>query len=253
MYDIERQNKILEILREKKSVSVNKLAEMLFASGATIRRDLSKMEQKGLVIRTFGAVMINTAPSNREVSFELREKTNIIEKRMLCQKAVDFIKNNSTIFIDSSTTLLHIVPYLNNFVNLTIITNGLFLANSLINNTKHNVIVLGGTIQPSTNSILGSMAIQSVSRFHADTCLISCSGIDLEFGLSELTIDSAELKKYMVLNANEVICLADSTKFNKRSLVKSCDISDIDILICSKEFTEEETKFIKQHKTKIVK
>ena len=185
MYDIERQNKILEILGEKKSISVNELAELLFASGATIRRDLSKMEQKGLVIRTFGAVMLNTSPSNREISFELREKTNIIEKRMLCQKAVDFIKDNSTIFIDSSTTLLHIVPYLNNFLNLTIVTNGLFLANSLINNTKHNVIVLGGAIQPSTNSILGPMAIQSISRFHADTCLISCSGLDFDFGLSE--------------------------------------------------------------------
>ena len=247
MYDIERQNKILEILAEKKSISVNKLSELLYASGATIRRDLAKMERKGLVVRTFGAVMINARTTNKETSFEFREKTNIIEKRTLCQKAVEFLKDNSTLFIDSSTTLLHIVPYLNNFTNLTIITNGLFIANEIINQTKHHVIVVGGTIQPNTNSILGPLAHLCLSRFHADVVLMSCGALDFSFGLSESSVDAAEFKQCMIENADRVIVLCDESKFHHRALFQTCQIDKIDVLISEKKYTEEEKKLLAQN------
>lgn len=252
MYDIERQQKIIDILNEKKTISVNKLSEMLYCSGATTRRDLVRMEQKGLVTRTFGAVMLNANSSNRETSFELREKNSISEKRSLCQKAVDYIKNNSTIFMDSSTTLLHIVPFLKNFTNLTIITNGLVIANEIIYQTKHSVIVIGGMVQPNTNSILGSMALTDLQRFHADLTLISCGGIDSNFGLTESTIDSAEIKKYMVNNADMAICLFDSTKAQTRKSFKTCEIEDLDLLITSKDTDKEFLSLFKDKNIKIV-
>lgn len=252
MYDIERQQKILDILSERKTISVNKLSELLYCSGATTRRDLVRMEQKGLVTRTFGAVMLNANASNRETSFELREKNSISEKRILCQKAVDFIRNNSTIFMDSSTTLLHLVPFLKNFTNLTIITNGLVIANEIIYQTKHSVIVVGGMVQPNTNSILGSMALSDLSRFHADLTLISCGGIDLDFGLSESTIDSAEIKKYMVNHAEESICLFDSTKTQKKKSFKTCQIEDIDILIPSRDCEKNFLEGLKEKNIKVI-
>lgn len=254
MYDLERQNKILELLQDKKSISVNKLSEMLFASGATIRRDLSKMEQKGLVVRTFGAVMLNPNPANRETSFELREKSNIVEKRMLCQKAVDYIKDNSSIFFDSSTTLLHIVPHLNNFTNLTIITNGLFIANEIITKTKHHVIICGGDIQVNTNSILGPLAYLYLGRFHVNLAILSTAAISLEngYGLSESTIDSAEIKKIMASNADKVICLADASKFNNKSLFKSISLEQVNVIISSFKLTPEEEELMKQKNVSFV-
>ena len=247
MYDLERQNKILEILSDKKTISVNKLAQMLFASGATIRRDLSKMEQKGLVVRTFGAVTLNQNPSNKETSFELREKTNIVEKRALCQKAVNFIKDNTSIFFDSSTTVLHIVPYLNNFSNLTIITNGLFIANEIINNTKHRVIICGGEIQANTNSILGPMAYDTLNNFHVDLAIVSTAGlvIDDNVGFTETTIDSSKIKNIMAKNSDKVICLVDLTKVHKQSLYKSISLNDVDMIISTYDLNEKESKFLK--------
>ncbi len=246
MYDLERQNKILEILKEKKSISVNKLTDVLFASGATVRRDLAKMEQKGLVVRTFGAVMLNPNPTNNETSFELREKSNVVEKRILCQKAVEYIKDNSSIFFDSSTTLLHIVPYLNNFTNLTIITNGLFIANEIIMKTKHRVIICGGEVQANTNSILGPMAYDSIGKFHVDLAILSTAAITIDsfYGFSESTVDSAKIKKTMADNASLVVCLADNTKFNNKSLYKSLNFNDVDVLISTYEPNEEEMKVL---------
>ncbi|HKL72769.1 MAG TPA: DeoR/GlpR family DNA-binding transcription regulator [Candidatus Onthovivens sp.] len=249
MYDLERQDRIIEILKEKNSISVNKLANILFVSGATIRRDLSKMEQKGLVVRTFGAVILNPNPSNRETSFELREKTNVVEKRLLCQKAADMIIDNTSIFFDSSTTLLHIVPYLNNFSNLTIITNGLFIANEIITKTKHRVIICGGEIQANTNSILGAIAYDSLNNFHVDLSIVSTAGVVLkkDEGFSESTVDSAKIKNILAKNAQKVICLVDATKINTNSLYKSIELGDVDVIISTYELTKEEKELLENN------
>lgn len=248
MYDIERQQKILEILKSNKTYSVYKLANELYVSGATIRRDLAKMEEKDLVIRTFGAVMINPAPTNKETSFELREARNLSEKRSICQRIIPFIKDNSSIFIDSSTTLLHIVPFLQNFHNLTIITNGLFLAHEIINQTSFHLILTGGEIQTNTNSMLGPISYNTITNFHADICLMSCAAIENDFGISEPTVDAAALKKLMVNNSDLVILAADETKFNKKSLYATCSLNDMDVLITNKKFTDEEKNFYKDKK-----
>ncbi len=252
MYDLERQNKILELLKNNKAVSVNKLAQLLYASSATIRRDLTKMEQKGLVTRTFGAVMINANPSNTEKAFELREKSNIVQKRSLCQRAVDLIRDNSSIFIDSSSTLLHIVPYLNSFSNLTIITNGLVIANELINQTKHSVIICGGQVQPNTNSMLGALAFASLRKFHTDLSLISTAALDFQSGFYELTIESSELKKVLISNSDKTVVLCDESKINKRSLYQCCDLGDVDTIISDYVLTKEDEKLINKSKVEFV-
>lgn len=253
MYDIERQQQILEILDQQNSIAVNKLADMLFVSQATIRRDLTKMEQKGLVIRTFGAVLKNTSLPNNETSFELRESANKVEKRLLCQRCAEFLKSNSIIFIDSSTTLLNIVPYLNDFDNLTVITNGLFIANEIVNKTKHQVIVPTGIIQPKTNSILGPMTYTSLGRFHADVAIMSSSGLDIRtLSLTENTVDQAELKSLMVQNSDMTICLIDASKINKVAIAKTCSLNDIDILISTKCITGDDLEKINQANVKFV-
>lgn len=252
MYDIERQRKILEILKDNKSHSVYELSDLLYASAATIRRDLTKMEQKGFITRTFGAVMLNPNPTNKESAFELREKINIVEKRALCQKAVSFLNDNISIFLDSSTTLLHIVPFLNGFKNVTVITNGLFIANEIITHTSCNLILCGGQVQANTNSILGPKAIADIRNFHADLALISCGGFDLDYGFSESTIDSAELKKTMCSNSDKTIVLADESKYKKKILYRSTTLSDIDVLITPVKFNEAEQARLDDFKITVI-
>ncbi len=253
MYDIERQNRILELLNQNKNkaLSVTELANAVYASAATIRRDLSKMEQKGLVVRTFGAVTLNPAPINKETSFEFRESSNVVQKRALCKKAAAFIRDNSSIFIDSSSTLLNIVPYLGTLNKVTILTNGLFLASRIIAETNHEVILCGGTVAPNTNSIAGTLAVSNLLRFHPDYCLLSTAAIDLNSGIMENTVETAEIKRIMLAQCHQSICVVDDSKFGKQALFQAAPLESVDILISDHEFSEDEKKILEKKHTQI--
>ena len=252
MYEIERQEDIIKILNEKKVVSVTTLASTLYVSEATIRRDLSKLERKGLVTRTFGGVVLNPNTPNKETTFEIREKTNLNEKRALCQKASAYIKDNFTIFLDSSTTLLNIVPYLNLFENLVIITNGLFVANEIINKTKHQVILPGGLVQANTNSMLGTIALNNLSAFHTDLTIMSTSAFDFEFGPTESTIEQAEIKRIMIKNSDYRILLCDKQKINKKSLFRTSSLNDFNIFITNHNLEEKEKNILNSYNIKYI-
>ncbi len=252
MYDLQREQKILSLLKEKGSASVHDLSAALYASPATIRRDLTKMERKGLVRRTFGGVLLNASPSGEETSFSLREKDNLNQKRALCQKAAGLIEGNSTIFIDSSSTCLLLVPYLNSFSNLTIVTNGLFLANEVISKTRHKVILPGGVIQPNSNSIVGTDTFRFVEGIHCDRFFFSSSAIDFPFGISESNREQSEIKKQMIANSRLSVCLVDSSKLGKRSLWRTCAITDVDVLITDAKLSEEEKKGLSDSHVKLI-
>jgi len=249
MFDIEREEKILEILKEKHTVRVNTLIDMLYYSGATIRRDLVRMEKKGLVVRTFGAVTLNSLSNNSETSFELREMASISEKRNLACKVVKLIQPNSTIFIDSSSTLFYCVPFLNEVPNLLIITNSLRLANEVLTQTKHSVIIIGGNIQPNTNSVLGSIAQDQVSNLHANYALLSCYGFDKETGFTEASADSAILKKLMVKNSNHAIIALDVSKLSQKGVFTSFKVEDINDIVFDKPIDNKLISFF--HKNNI--
>jgi len=241
-----------KILKTNRTISVNELAKRLFASSATIRRDLNKMESKGLVTRAFCAVTLNKCKANEETPFTFRENANVNNKRKLCKATCSYITNNSSIFIDSSSTLLQLVPYLNDFENLTIITNGLLIAFELITKTKHRVLLLGGTIKTSANSILGLLTLKNIESFHCKFALFSTSALDINFGLSETTIEQSETKKIMIKNSDKSICLVDKSKFNKRSLYKTCNINQLDLLITDFPKNNEFDEFINSTNTQLV-
>lgn len=239
MLDAERTEKILEILKVKNSCTVYDLANKLYTSESTIRRDLARMEQKGLITRTFGGAILKSNSNIEDSSFFLREKQNLKEKRALAREAVRFIEPNSAIFLDSSSTCLQLVTMLQQFKNLLVITNGLIVANELIIKTRHDVILLGGKIKASTNSVLGSAAEEMLRGYHASLCIMSTSGIDKDFGFSELTEEQARLKKIMIENSSKSIALVDTGKFNKKSLAHTCDIKDVSVIITNGPVPED--------------
>ncbi len=252
MYDIEREKKILEILEQRGTVGVNRLASLVFCSGSTIRRDLTKLEKKGLVKRSFGFVSLAREIGTEETSFSAREIVNIGLKKRLSKQASLELKNSQTVFIDSSTTLLFITTYLNDFKNLLIITNGLRIASEIISRTNHKVIIIGGEVQPHTNSALGSSAIHQTAQFHADIALFSCAGVSLEFGFSEASYDIAEIKKKMMENSTYKVFVFDKSKFGQNKTFKTCDISNADAIVVPPDFDKEIIDDIEKLGVKVV-
>ena len=246
MYDIERERRIIEILEQKGTIGVNRLAELVFTSGSTIRRDLNKLEKKGLIKRTFGAVSIVTHSNAEETSFSIRESSNISKKKRLVKEASNFIESGYTIFIDSSTTLFSIIPYLNNYKNLLIVTNGLKAALEISSRTSHRVIILGGSVLQNSNSSLGGVTARQLEHFHFNLALISCTGFSLEFGFSESSYENAVIKKIALINAAKRICIFDESKVNVRKAFKTCDVSFMDVIVVQPEFDDSIAKEVER-------
>ena len=114
----ERKKEILDITKEKTYISVEELAKMVFASEATIRRDLADLASAGLIKRVRGGASA-LAPSTGEVSTLIRQQTNIVEKKRIAQAALSFLREGESYFIDSSTTVGQMIPLLKNFTDIT--------------------------------------------------------------------------------------------------------------------------------------
>ena len=239
MYDLERQNKIIEILKERKSISVIKLARLLYVSHSTISRDLTSMEKQGLVKRTYGGVILQESP-NEESSLLLRQSINVKEKKIIAELCSKLIKDNSSLFIDSSSTCTYLVPYLKNFRNLNIVTNGLRIGLLLSEQTSCQIF------------ILGNLTLKTLEKVHCDYSIISCSGIDLNFGLSETTIDQSEIKITMTENSDKIILLCDHSKFGKVSLFKSIPLNKISYIITDQKPSDPYIEYCKENNIQLI-
>lgn len=233
MLSLERQEEILDILNKNKSATVEQLASELFVSGATIRRDLRSMEKQGLIKRTHGGAMLYN-PSAEESAFALREQENINAKRTIANLAVRLINNGDSVFLDSSSTVGFIIPLLNNFNYLSVITTGLRNALLLSQTNNVKIYITGGQIHNHSNSIFGTDTMDFISRIHANISIISCTGLDLEHGFTDSSIEQANLKQQMRKNSDKIAILCDSTKFNKIFLCKDFDFNQVDYLITDK-------------------
>lgn len=234
MFENERHQKIMEILEKEKKVSVNKLVKTLYVSPATVRRDLCEMSKKGLLKRTYGGAILY-ASTSQESSIILRESVNKQQKVAICAKCLDFIKNNQSIFLDSSSTVTNLVDFLNERKFLTIITAGLTCASMLTQKTQFTTYIPGGFIQSHSNSIQGEMVTQSINKIHTDLFIFSCSGLSIDGGITESNIEQAEIKKAMARNSQKRILLVDSSKIGKIFLAESVKLDDVDVIITDKK------------------
>ena len=230
MFAIERQDEIIQIIKERKSVTVNELAGELFVSPATIRRDLSAMEKAGTIRRSHGGAIL-VGSSSDESSILMREQENVPEKKEIAAIAVRFVKNNSSLYLDSSSTVGKIVPLLKRFSFISIVTNGLKNALLLSETTNARIYVTCGMIQSQSNSILGADTVEYCRKLHTDVAFISCNGIDVTNGITEASIEQAKVKQTMLNNSAVKVLMADSSKFGKTYMAKTADFAEVDYLV----------------------
>ncbi len=249
---LERQDDILNILSNEKVVSVQKLSATLYVSEATIRRDLIRMDNLGLIRRTHGGAMIakNTA---QESSFAMREVENLSAKKLLCSLALAHITDHSVIYMDSSSTVMPIIPMLQRFQHLTVITHGIRTALLLSNLENVEVYVAGGRLGNFSNSILGQSVIEFYDQINADIALLSCSGIDEKGDITDNSMEQAKIKKQIVDKSKKVIMLADQTKFGKTFMNTTFQLQDVDIFITDKDMPETFIEVFNQYEGEVIK
>ena len=231
MYDIERRNKILEILHKKKSCSVRELAEQLMFSEATIRRDLNALDKEMKVRKTFGGAVIMEKYIT-EVPYNVRQSESIEKKAKIARAAVSLLTDNMTLFLPSSATVEHILPYLENYTGLTVITNCPVISAKLCK-TDVDVYCTGGKLLHHSNSYVGEFARAMISKINADLMFFSVRGVSNDGKLTNSsTFD--EILPAMMDNSKKVCLLFDSEKFEQTYRFTVCNINDVDTVITDK-------------------
>jgi DeoR/GlpR family transcriptional regulator of sugar metabolism len=143
---------------------------------------------------------------------------NSREKEAIGRAAAAHIKNGDTILVDSGTTALQVVRNLHSFNDLTIITNSVNAMLEAVKYKRFRVILLGGTVRESSNSIVGPLAESNLKLFYCDKLFLGVDSISMEAGLSTPSMEEASTNQVMISRAREVIAVFDSSKVNKRSL-----------------------------------
>ncbi len=231
MYDIERRNKILEILHKKKSCSVRELAKQLMFSEATIRRDLNALDKEMKIRKTFGGAVI-MEKYKTEVPYTIRQNENIEKKAKIARAATSLLADNMTLFLPSSATVEHILPYLENYTGLTVITNCPVISAKLCK-TDVDVYCTGGKLLHHSNSYVGEFARAMISKVNADLMLFSVRGVSCDGKLTNSsTFD--DVLQTMMENSKKICLLFDSEKIEKTYRFTVCNINDVDTVITDK-------------------
>ncbi len=226
----EREEKILGILSINDITSVDEIAEKLFVSKPTVRRDLNKLAKKGLVSRTHGGATLIKKSADEKIPYSLREHEQNNAKFIMAKKAVDFVKDGYTIMIDGSTSALAIVPLLSEFNNLIVITNSA-KASLVLGQMGIKNICTGGHMINKSYSYTGEDAIRTVKNYNADIVFFSCRGLSGDGYLTDNSIEENQLRRAMIKKSYKSVFLCDKSKYEKTCLNNLCHISEIDEII----------------------
>lgn len=232
MLPTERKQKILDLLEEKDYVTIKEICNNLYISQSTARRDLIKMENENLIIRSHGGAKL-PAESANEHSYTQREKQNKAKKIKIADMASTFIEDGISLFLDSSSTVQSVIPFLNGFRDLTIVTNGLQNALELSKIKNLNTILIGGNLYPGSSSTVGASTNNALSNYKVDLSILSCRGLD-EDGIYEANEPQAVIKQKMIQNSNKKMLLCDSSKFNTNYFYKLGDLDTFNYIITDK-------------------
>lgn len=249
MFAKERQDKIYEIIKSNGAVTTSGLVQLFDVSLETVRRDLLEMERRGLLLRVHGgAVAIGEMKPYLNLNDRNREFTK--QKRQLALRAAEFVRNGDVIGIDAGSTAIAFSEILKGkFSNLTVITNSLDVFNILCD--SFSVILCGGYYLPNEKAFYGSLSLDMLKNLHMQKAFVFPSALSLEFGICDYQKDLFQIQEQMIKSSDEIFILADSSKFEKKALLKIDDMRAEYRYITDGNLNPELAKLYKEHNIEI--
>jgi DeoR family myo-inositol catabolism operon transcriptional repressor len=228
MDNSERQQEILKYLATVHFASISEIAAVIFTSEATVRRDLQKLSEKGVVKLVYGGVVISEY-YKEPVPIHLRDNENSAEKELIAKKAADLIEDNGTVIFDSSSTVRRICKHIKERKNLTIITNNLRVCEEL-KNSNIKVFCTGGSLIQKQECFVGHFAEEFIKKIKADVLFFSTQGLSQNGDITDSSEEEIALRKIMIENSKRQYFLCDSSKIGVDfpfTLCNKTEITDI--------------------------
>ena len=234
----ERYEKIVQLVNDRGSIRVSELSALCQVTEETIRRDLDRLEMAGRLRRSHGgAVSVKDQPQQPEIPYAEREITHAEEKRRIAEEAIKLIRPKDRILLDASSTAWYMAMAMPD-IPLTVLTNSIKVATELAAKEKIEVISTGGILAQRSLSFVGPLAERSLDAYHVDKAFLSCKGVHLERGFSESNELQARIKNKMVGMADEVIVLADASKFGIQAFTHVADLADVNAIVTDRRVEE---------------
>ncbi|VUW99258.1 Glucitol operon repressor [Streptococcus constellatus] len=220
---MERLDEIINLVSQYEKIDVNTLSETLHVSKVTIRKDLDKLESKGLLHREHGYAVLNSDDDlNVRLSFHYNTK------RSIAKEAAKLVKDNETIIIESGSTCALLAEEIcQTKRNVKIVTNSYFIADYVRNYDSCTILLLGGEFQKDSRVTVGPLLKEMIQFFHVKHAFVGTDGYDEELGFTGKDLMRSEVVQYMSEASDELIVLTDSSKFAKSGTVKRFGLKQV--------------------------
>jgi len=228
---LERQEKIAQLLEQRGTLTVAQISVIFEISEATVRRDLAALANRNLIRRVHGGAMVKHPVATSEAPILHRQKQNADVKQRIGKAAAELIQDGETVLLIGGSTGLAVARELVHHVNLTIVTDSLLVANELLQQGVHRVIILGGLVDPNERAVRGTLSRMILSELQVDKVVIGTKAISIERGLSSESVEEAELFRNFIKAGHSVIVVTDSTKFRQSALARVTGIDQVDVLV----------------------
>lgn len=223
-----RRDVMLKLLGETDRLDVAELTRRFGVSEMTIRRDLAKLQEDGLVRRVHGgAVRLERS------TFETRTVHFSEEKQRIGDRAAELVRAGESVAIDTGTTAHCVARALRERSDLVVVTNSINVA-AEFRHSANKVVLVGGVLVPEL-CLVGSLATDTLRRLHVNKLILGCGGLTPERGLAYFDIDEAEVRRAMIDIADEVIVVMDDSKFGRTETVSMAQLSDVDVIVTNAE------------------
>jgi DeoR/GlpR family transcriptional regulator of sugar metabolism len=207
----ERRSQILALLKSEESMAITDLSTALGVSRETVRKDLYQLEKDGLLTKVRGGAVLTA--SNVETAYELRLGTRRDAKQAIAQEAVRLVSPGDTVYLDYGTTAFMIASQLLPLEDITVVTNALPTAERLAGKPSISVLVPGGMLRGSENSLYGPLTARNLRQLHFDIGFFGCVGVDPEIGFTNPNQFESEISSLAMERCSTVVMVVDHSKF----------------------------------------
>ena len=244
-----RQSQILDLLTQNKKLKVTELSDVLNVSQVTIRKDLSALEDSGIIVREHGYAKLNESDDiNNRLAYHYDIKQKIAEK------AVESIEDGETVMIESgSCCALVALEIAKTKKDVTLITNSAFIADYIRKTGNVRIILLGGEYQEESQVMVGPITRKCAEGFFVDKLFVGTDGFTRETGFTGNDYMRSEAVKDMAKQASNVIIVTDSVKFQQKGVVSLLDTKKVSYVYTDSNIPEDAEEYLVENNIKVIK
>jgi len=246
----ERQQHLLNHVRERGEVLVEPMAEQMGVTPQTIRRDLNTMCGMRLLQRVHGGAVLSDGVSN--MGYESRKRLRQDEKERIGLAAAALIPDDSSLFVNIGTTTEAVVEKLVDRTGLLVVTNNLNVVQTLRMNATVSIMIAGGRVRSEDGGIVGEPSVRFINQFKMNNAVIGVSAIDEDGTLLDFDHEEVRVAKAIIANARTVTLVADSSKFERSAPMRIGHVSEVDHVVTDKNPPEAFVQLCQRHGVNLI-